>query len=166
MSKYSSKDPEEIEIKIILLGDQGVGKTNLINLATEREFNQHEESTLTASFSTLKMEIDGIKFKVNLWDTVGQEKYRQIVKLFFTDSKIVLFVYDITSAASFKGIESWHEEIIERIGDDIIKGVVGNKIDLFENEAVNEEEVENYAKSINVVHFCKMLFAFCFIKNN
>ena len=149
MSKYSSEDPEEIEIKIILLGDQGVGKTNLINLATEREFNQHEESTLTSSFSTLKMEIDGIKFKVNLWDTVGQEKYRQIVKLFFTDSKIVIFVYDITSAASFKGIESWHEEIIERIGDDIIKGVVGNKIDLFENEAVSEEEAEKYAKSIN-----------------
>ena len=160
MSKYSSEDPEEIEIKLILLGNQGVGKTNLINLATEKEFNQHEESTLSSSFSTLKMEVDGIKFKVNLWDTVGQEKYRQIVKLFFTNSNIVIFVYDITSAESFKGIESWHEEIIERIGDDIIKGVVGNKIDLFENEAVNEEEVENYAKSINVVHFCKMLFAF------
>ena len=106
MSKYSSEDQEEIEIKLILLGDQVVGKTNLINLATEKEFNQHEESTLSASFSTLKMEVDGIKFKVNLWDTVGQEKYRQIVKLFFTDSKIVIFVYDITSAASFKGIES------------------------------------------------------------
>ena len=66
------------------------------------------------------MEIDGIKFKINLWDTVGQEKYRQIVKLFFTDSKIVIFVYDITSTEYFKGIESWHEEIIERIGDDII----------------------------------------------
>ena len=78
MSKYSSKDPEEIEIKIILLGDQGVGKTNLINLAIEREFNQHEESTLTSSFSTLKMEIDGIKFIVKLWDTIGEEKYRQL----------------------------------------------------------------------------------------
>ena len=106
------------------------------------------------------MEIDGIKFKVNLWGTVGQEKYRQIVKLFFAYSKIVIFVYDITSAKSFKGIESWHEEIIESIGDDIIKGVVGNKIDLFENEAFNEEEAEKYAKSINVVYFCKMLFAF------
>ena len=112
------------------------------------------------------MEIYGIKFKVNLWGTVGQEKYKQIVKLFFAYSKILIFVYDITSTESFKGIESWYEEIIESIGDDIIKGVVGNKIDLFENEAVNEEEVENYAKSINVVHFCKMLFAFCFIKNN
>ena len=112
------------------------------------------------------MEIYGIKFKVNLWGTVGQEKYKQIIKLFFRDSKILIFVYDITSIESFKGIESWYEEIIESIGDDIIKGVVGNKIDLFENEAVNEEEVENYAKSINVVHFCKMLFAFCFIKNN
>ena len=91
------------------------------------------------------MEIDGIKFKLNLWDIIGQEKYRQLTKLFFADSKIVIFVYDITSTESFKGIESWHEEIIESIGDDVIKGVVWNKIDLFENEAVNEEEeVENY----------------------
>ena len=106
------------------------------------------------------MEIYGIKFKVNLWGTVGQEKYKQIIKLFFRDSKILIFVYDITSIESFKGIESWYEEIIESIGDDIIKGVVGNKIDLFENEAFNEEEAEKYAKSINVVRFCKMLFAF------
>jgi len=52
------------------------------------------------------MEIYGIKFKVNLWGTVGQEKYKQIIKLFFRDSKILIFVYDITSTESFKGIES------------------------------------------------------------
>ena len=92
------------------------------------------------------MEIDGIKFKLNLWDIIGQEKYRQLTKLFFADSKILIFVYDITSIESFKGIESWHEEIIESIGDDIIKGIVGNKIDLFVNEAVNEEEAEKYDK--------------------
>ena len=51
------------------------------------------------------MEIDGIKFKVNLWGTVGQEKYKQIIKLFFRDSKILIFVYDITSIESFKVIE-------------------------------------------------------------
>ena len=67
------------------------------------------------------MEIYGIKFKVNLWGTVGQEKYKQIIKLFFRDSKILIFVYDITSIESFKGIESWHEEISESIRDDIIK---------------------------------------------
>ena len=121
---------------------------------------QMGDIVVASTFSTLKMEIDGIKFKVNLWGTVGQEKYRQIVKLFFADSKILIFVYDITSSESFKGIESWHEEISESIEDDIIKGIVGNKIDLFENEAVNEEGDEKYAKSINVVYFCKMLFAF------
>ena len=149
MSKYSYDEHNDIEIKVILLGDQGVGKTNLINLATQREFNPHEESSVVSTFSTLNMEIDGIKLRVNLWDTVGQEKYRQLVKLFFTDSKIVIFVYDITDAKSFKGIESWHEELIERIGDDVIKGVVGNKSDLYENEEVSEEKGEKYAKSIN-----------------
>ena len=142
MSKYSYDEHNDIEIKVILLGDQGVGKTNLINLATQREFNPQEESSVVSTFSTLNMEIDGIKLRVNLWDTVGQEKYRQLVKLFFTDSKIVIFVYDITDAKSFKGIESWHEELIERIGDDVIKGVVGNKSDLYENEEVSEEKGE------------------------
>ena len=149
MSKNKHENnQEEIEVKIILLGDQGVGKTNLINLATKREFNPNERSSITACHSTLKMEIDGLKFQINIWDTVGQEKYRQLTKIFFNNSKIVIFVYDITDVSSFKGIESWHQEIIDRIGDDIIKGVVGNKIDLYQNEEVLEEEGERYAESI------------------
>ena len=106
MSKKNIEDePEAIEIKIALLGDQGVGKTNLINLAAKRGFNPEEQSSITYSFYTLKMEIDGLKFKINLWDTVGQEKYRQLAKIFFNSSKIVIFVYDITDIKSFKGIE-------------------------------------------------------------
>ena len=75
MSKYSFED-DQTDIKVILLGDQGIGKTNLINLATRKVFNPHEESTNCATFDILKMEIDGIKFIVKLWDTIGQEKYR------------------------------------------------------------------------------------------
>ena len=64
-------DLEEIEVKVILFGDQRVGKTNLIRLATKQEFNPQEESTLSPSNFTLNMEIDGIKFKINLWDIAG-----------------------------------------------------------------------------------------------
>ena len=146
MSKYSYED-DQTDIKAILLGAQGLGKTNLINLATRKEFNTYEESTNCATFDLLKMEIDGIKF-ISIIGYNRPRKIQALTKLFFNNSKIVIFVYDITSAESFKGIESWHQDILDQIGNDIIKGVVGNKTDLFMSEAVSEEE-EDYAKSIS-----------------
>ena len=150
MSKNKKKiEQKEREVKVILIGDQGVGKTNLINIATKKKFNPNEDSTSSSTFSILKMEVDDQKFQINLWDTIGQEKYRQLTKLFFNNSKIVIFVYDITVYKSFKDLESWHKEVIEQIGNDIIKGVVANKIDLYENEKVKQKEGETFAESIN-----------------
>ena len=150
MSKNKKKKAkEEIEVKLILLGDQGVGKTNLINIVTRKGFNINEESTSSASFSILKLKVDEQNYRINLWDTIGQEKYRQLTKLFFNNSKIVIFVYDITVYKSFTDLKSWHQELVEQVGNDIIKGVVANKNDLYENEKVKQNEAEEFAESIN-----------------
>ena len=150
MSKNKKKKAkEEIEVKLILLGDQGVGKTNLINIVTRKGFNINEESTSSASFSILKLKVDDQNYRINLWDTIGQEKYRQLTKLFFNNSKIVIFVYDITVYKSFTDLKSWHQELVEQVGNDIIKGVVANKNDLYENEKVKQNEAEEFAESIN-----------------
>ena len=150
MSKNKKKKvKEEIEVKLILLGDQGVGKTNLINIVTRKGFNINEESTSSASFSILKLKVDDQNYRINLWDTIGQEKYRQLTKLFFNNSKIVIFVYDITVYKSFTDLKSWHQELVEQVGNDIIKGVVANKNDLYENEKVKQNEAEEFAESIN-----------------
>ena len=137
------------DVKVILIGNSGVGKTNLINISTGGEFNEIEKSSTTASYSKKQMNIDGDLYNLSLWDTIGQEKLRHLSKLFFNNSKIVIFVYDITQKTTFEGLSSWHEEIKQVLGEDIIKGVVGNKQDLFMKEEVGEEEGEKYAKSIN-----------------
>ena len=141
---------ENTRIKVILVGDPGVGKTNLINVAAGLKFNEEEATTLRASFLEKNLKINGKNYKLNLWDTIGQEKLRNLTKLFFDNSKIVIFVYDITSELSFKGVPSWYKDVKDLIGDDIIKAVVGNKQDLFlEKEEVRENQAMEYAKSIN-----------------
>ena len=140
MSNGRESLQHENDLKTILLGIQAVGKTNLIKIATGRKFEEEQNSTLSVSFFEKKIVIDKIEYKIDLWDTIGQENLRQLTKLFYNNSKIVIFVYDITSLKSFEELKSWHEEVIDQVGDDIIKGVVGNKMDLYDNEQVKENK--------------------------
>ena len=148
MSK--KKGQPAIEIKIILLGESGVGKTNLINILMGNPFNDNEISSTTNSYSEKKVTINNKLYKLNLWDTIGQEKYRQLTKIFYKDAKIVIFVFDITTKESFEELDNyWVKDVKEQLGDDgIVKGVIANKIDLFLNEQVSTEKGEEYANKI------------------
>ena len=138
-----------IKIKVILIGNSAVGKTNLINVASGGSFDESTKSSLSASFVIVKKTVSQKDYNLYLWDTIGQEKLRSLTKMFFKDSKIVIFVYDITRRDTFEGLKDWHKEVTDTLGDDIIKGVVGNKSDLFLQEQVKDNEGEKYAKSIN-----------------
>ena len=138
-------------IKVILIGNSGVGKTNLINVASGGKFNAMEKPTLTSSFIIIQLKVENRQYNLQLWDTIGQEKLRALSKLFFKNSKIVIFVYDITKRESFIGLEDWHQEVKDIIGDETIKGVLGNKIDLFTKEEVKDEEGEEYANKLNAL---------------
>jgi len=148
MSKQ--KGQQAIEIKIILLGESGVGKTNLINILMGNPFNDNEISSTTNSYSEKKVTINNKLYRLNLWDTIGQEKYRQLTKIFYKDSKVVIFVFDITSKDSFDELDKyWVKDVREQLGDDgIVKGVIANKIDLFLNEQISTEQGEEYAKKL------------------
>ena len=137
------------DLKVILLGESGVGKTNLINRVMGEEFNEGEISTTNSSFSLKKLKLGQTEYSVKLWDTIGQEKFRHLTKLFYSDSKIVIFVYDISIKESFDALKDyWVKDINDKLGENIIKGVVGNKIDKVIEEQVTPEEGEEYAKSI------------------
>ena len=145
----NSQEEEEEETKVILVGESGVGKTNLINIITGGEFNENENASSTAAFLNKKLTVKGKEYTINLWDTIGQESLRQMAKLFYNNSKIVIFVYDITERNSFDELNKYWVKIIEeKLGKNVIKGIVANKIDLFLNEKVTEDEGEEYAKSI------------------
>ena len=141
---------EDDAIKVILLGEAGVGKTNLINIVTGIEFNDNEASTGTSSFSMKKLTVNGNKYSIKLWDTIGQERFRHLTKLFYNDSKIVIFVYDITQKDSFEELKKyWVKDVEDKLGKDVIKGIVGNKIDLFMKEEVTEDQGKEFAKSVD-----------------
>ena len=137
------------DIKVILIGDSGVGKTNLINTSIGKIFQEKEESTISPTYSIKTFEIDGQKFLLNLWDTAGQEKYLNVTKLFFKGSGFVIFVYDITNYKSYESLKKWYEMSQTIIETEPIYAVVGNKNDLYLNKNVNDEEAKNFAKSIN-----------------
>ena len=137
------------EIKVILLGDTGVGKTNLISTSIGNSFMDEKNPTISASYILKKFEIKGKKYALNLWDTAGQEKYLRVTKLFFKGSGIVILVYDITNSKSFESMKQWYQMSKDIINNEHIYAVVGNKNDLFLNAEVKEEDAKRFANSIN-----------------
>ena len=135
-------------IKLILVGDTGTGKTNLISVATGSEFNSGILTTTSCSYIQKIIKRNKKEYKVNLWDTIGQEKYRSLTKIFIKDSNIVIFVYDITKRESFNSLPYWKKIIEDILGNDVTLGVVGNKMDLYLEEKVKENEGIEYANSI------------------
>ena len=144
-------DDDLNEIKIILIGEPGTGKTCLINVSTGNQFNENSESTLLSTYVTKKMVINDKEYALNLWDTAGQEKYRAMTKIFTKNSKIVVFVYAINNKNTFEEMKSyWIKTIKETLGDDPILGIAGNKSDLYLEEAVPEEEAREFANKLRI----------------
>ena len=144
---------EEESIKVVLIGESGVGKTSIISQFTKGIFNQDIMSTNGATFSTKKKEFKKSKktLSFEIWDTAGQEKYRSLAKMFFKDAAVALIVYDITNKPSFEEIQKYWLNLVKENGpQQIIMYIVGNKYDLSEREAVNEEEARAYAESQKV----------------
>ena len=139
------EEEEDVEIKVILVGEIFTGKTSLINSAIGLEFQEKLQSTNSNSILNKTMEIDGKAYTINLWDTIGQEKYRSLTQIFMKDSKIIIFVYDITNRKTFKELDFWFGTTKEVVNDDTVLGVVGNKSDLYLNEEVKEEEGKELA---------------------
>ena len=142
------KNLEDQDIKVILVGESGTGKTSLISISMGMKFQEGMEiTTSAASFVTKTIKLGDKSYSINLWDTIGQEKFRSLTKIFIKDSKIVIFVYDITNKKSFEELEYWYKTIKDVLGDTAVLGIAGNKQDLFTQEQVSEEEAEKYAGS-------------------
>jgi len=141
-------------VKIVMIGDSGVGKTCVISRYTQGVFLESSTSTNGASYSSKKIKYEEYDedLIVDIWDTAGQEKYRSLTKFFYKGAVIAILVYDITIKDSFENIKNfWYNEITDNGKESIILALVGNKCDLYEDEQVNEDEAREYAKSINAV---------------
>ena len=143
-------------IKMVLVGETGVGKTSIISQYSKGLFNPELMSTNGATFTNKKKVFKDIKKSITfeIWDTAGQEKYRSLAKNFFKDSLVVLIVYDISNKSSFEEVKNyWMNLVKENVSNDIIIYLVGNKNDLFGQEAVKEEEAKQYAQEQNIFYW-------------
>ena len=150
MNQRSTLKEEIVELKVILLGDVGVGKTNIISRYLSGEFNPSLNPTVGSSYGEKRIKKEGITYLLKVWDTVGQEKYNSITKLFVQGSHIIILVYSIDNLHSFQKLDFWHNFIKNTLKDDTyILAVIGNERDLYENELVTEEEGKKYAEKMN-----------------
>ena len=97
------------------------------------------------------VEINKKRYHVEIWDTAGQEKYKALTKIFVKDSKIVIFVYDITTMSSFEEVDYWVKTVKEILGTSPIYGLVGNKKDLYSKEEVDEDLGRSKAEEIGAI---------------
>ena len=147
----SSKDKELPEIKMILLGESGVGKTSLIKKYLYNKFTEEFTPSSSMNYVEKILKIDNKEIRLNIWDTIGQEKYRALSKLFLNETEIIVLVYSITDMQSFKELDYWENLYKENIGSDVFLGVVGNKCDLLEEQNVTEEQGKEYANKNNAI---------------
>ena len=150
MSQRDSLQENVVELKIILLGDVGVGKTNIISRYISGDFNQSLNPTVGSSFGEKKIKKEGVTYLLKVWDTVGQERYNSITKLFVQGSHIIILVYSIDNLQSFQKLNFWLTFIRENLTDGkYILALIANKRDLFENELITKEEEEKYAEQMD-----------------
>ena len=136
------------EIKNIALGESGVGKSNIIIRYSGGQFDPNSIPNSTASFIIKYLTFGNKIYRLNIWDTAGQEKYHSLTKIFIKDSNIVLLVYAVNDYQTFKQLDFWYKTIKEACSN-IIIGVLGNKIDLLQEVVVDEEEARKKAKEFN-----------------
>ena len=149
--KKQDKKVEEQQIKVVLLGDMGVGKTAILQRLDEKPFQEMILTTFTSSSIVKKMNINGNKIELEVWDTAGQEQYKSLSKLYIKNAKIAVLVYDITRKESLTNLDYWFNYIDEGLGKRITLGLAGNKTDLFTKEKVSLDEGKQCAEKWGAV---------------
>ena len=139
------------DIKITLLGETGVGKTNLINAICDLEFQTYPGCTSGSYCMESEYKYKNNSYIYSIWDTAGQERYRSVNKFIIRGSTIILIVYSIDNKKSFNEVNYWINYVKENVGDDkYIMALVANKSDLDEYEKVKYEEGLEVAKKYDI----------------
>ena len=137
----------EMMVKVILIGDSGVGKTNIMSKFLKNQFMEESKATIGVEFGSKLFNHEGHKIKAQIWDTAGQEKYKAITGAYYKGSKGALVVYDITQKKTFENIEKWVNDL-KAAGDPKITIIlIGNKNDLDDKRQVSKDQGEEKARS-------------------
>ncbi|CAN6483521.1 unnamed protein product [Victoria cruziana] len=140
------EDEYDYLFKLVLVGDSGVGKSNILSRFTRNEFSLDSKSTIGVEFATRTIQVDGKVIKAQIWDTAGQERYRAITSAYYRGAVGALLVYDITKPSTFENVGRWLKELREHADANIVIMLIGNKSDLHHLRAVSTEDGQNYSQ--------------------
>ncbi|CAB9527816.1 Ras-related protein Rab [Seminavis robusta] len=152
--------PYDMQIKLLMIGDSGVGKTCLLLRYANDSFSPTFITTIGIDFKIKNVDIDGTRIKLQIWDTAGQERFRTITTSYFRGAQGILLVYDVTDRRSFESIRNWISQIQQHADVHVNKILVGNKCDMTDEKVVSTEEGEKLANEFGIQ------FWECSAKNN
>jgi len=140
------EDEYDYLFKVVLIGDSGVGKSNLLSRFTRNEFNLESKSTIGVEFATRSIQVEGKTIKAQIWDTAGQERYRAITSAYYRGAVGALLTYDIAKHLTYENAERWLKELQDHADSNIVIMLVGNKSDLRHLRAVPTDEAKAFAE--------------------
>ncbi|KAI8977054.1 ras family-domain-containing protein [Mycotypha africana] len=138
-TNLSLTNDKPINVKLVLLGESAVGKSSLVLRFVQRDYVENREPTIGAAFLTQKCTFQDKTIKFEIWDTAGQERFHSLAPMYYRNSQAAIVVYDITKASTLDKAKSWVKELQRQANADIVIALVGNKVDLCEED---EDEVE------------------------
>jgi len=125
---------KKVLLKVIILGDSGVGKTSLMNQYVNKKFNAQYKATIGADFLTKEVTVDDRLVTMQIWDTAGQERFQSLGVAFYRGADSCVLVYDVVQPKTFDNLDSWRDEFLIQAGprdpDNFPFVVLGNKIDV------------------------------------
>jgi Ras-related protein Rab-11A len=143
---HKPDDDYDYLFNVVLIGDSGVGKSNLLSRFTRNEFCLESKSTIGVEFATRSIQVDGKTIKAQIWDTAGQERYRAITSAYYRGAVGALLVYDITKNVTFENVERWLKELRDHADANIVIMLVGNKSDLRHLRSVQTDDAQQFCE--------------------
>lgn len=143
---------KKVLLKVIILGDSGVGKTSLMNQYVNKKFSNQYKATIGADFLTKEVMVDDRLVTMQIWDTAGQERFQSLGVAFYRGADCCVLVYDVTAPQTFKNLDSWRDEFLiqasPRDSDRFPFVVLGNKVDV-ESRNVSTKRAQQWCTTKN-----------------
>ena len=139
--------------KYIVIGDSSVGKSCIVAKYLTGGFEEEFKTTIGIEFGSKDLTINGKVYRLQIWDTAGQESFRSITRAYYKNSACSFIVYDVTNKQSFLNVQDWFNECKKQTPRTVTMVLVGNKVDLEDKREVTYEEGENFARDNSMLFY-------------
>lgn len=149
-------EAKEYEIKICLLGDVSVGKTSIASRFCKNSFNENYINTIGGAYQQQNIVLNnGVKMKLHIWDTSGQDRFRSMTNLYYRDAQVAILTYDVTNDQSLESLNYWLKELNDKVDqDNMLLFLAGNKTDVDASEKrVPTAKGKQFAEENNMTFF-------------